>query len=36
MKITRFEDLQAWQHARILTNLVYDATEPGNFTKILN
>lgn len=33
MKITRFEDLQAWQHARILTNLVYDATDQGSFTR---
>lgn len=33
MKTTRFEDLQAWQHARILTSLFYDATEQGNFTK---
>ena len=33
MKITRFEDLQAWQHARVLANLVYDATDQGNFAK---
>ena len=33
MKITRFEDLQAWQQARVLANLVYDATEQGSFAK---
>ena len=33
MKITRFEDLQAWQQARVLANLVYDATEAK---KIIN
>jgi hypothetical protein len=25
MKITRFEDIEAWQEARELVNLVYDA-----------
>ena len=30
MKIARFEDLQAWQQARVLANLVYDATDKGN------
>ena len=33
MKITRFEDLQAWQQARVLANLVYDATDHGNFAR---
>ena len=33
MKITRFEDLQAWQQARILVNMVYDAAEQGRFMK---
>ena len=33
MKIQRFEDLQAWQQARVLANLVYDATDQGNFAK---
>ncbi len=33
MKITRFEDLQAWQQGRVLANLVYDATDQGNFAK---
>jgi len=33
MKITRFEDLQAWQQARVLANLIYDATDQGSFAK---
>jgi four helix bundle protein len=33
MKITRFEDLQAWQQAHVLANLVYDATDQGSFAK---
>jgi four helix bundle protein len=33
MKITRFEDLQAWQQARVLANLVYDAIDQGNFAR---
>jgi four helix bundle protein len=33
MRITRFEDLQAWQQGRVLANLVYDATGRGNFAK---
>ncbi len=33
MKIERFEDIKAWQVARVLTNLVYDATETGAFAK---
>ena len=33
MKITRFEDLQAWQQARVLANLVYDATDQGKFAR---
>ena len=33
MKILRFEDLQAWQHARILANMVYDAADQGRFAK---
>ena len=33
MKIERFEDIRAWQQARELTNLVYDLTEQGNFTR---
>ncbi len=31
MKVTRFEDLRAWQQARVLANLVYDATDQGIF-----
>ena len=33
MKIERFEDIRAWQEARVLTNLVYDATEAGTFAR---
>ena len=33
MKIERFEDIKAWQSARELANLVYDATEAGAFAK---
>jgi four helix bundle protein len=29
MKITRFEDLQCWQEARILVNMVYEAIKKG-------
>jgi four helix bundle protein len=31
VKISRFEDIEAWQAARTLTNLVYDATDNGAF-----
>jgi hypothetical protein len=33
MKIRRFADLQAWQQARMPANLIYDATDLGNFAK---
>jgi four helix bundle protein len=33
MKVQRFEDLQAWQQARVLANMVYDAAEQGRFVK---
>ena len=33
MKITRFEDIEAWQIARDLTRLVYKAVKKGNFSK---
>ena len=33
MKIQRFEDLQCWQKARQLTNLIYDLTDRPTFTK---
>jgi hypothetical protein len=32
-KIERFEDLQSWQKARQLTNLIYDLTEHPQFSK---
>lgn len=33
MKIERFEDVKAWRAARVLANLIYDATEAGNFVR---
>jgi len=33
MKVQRFEDLQCWQKARQLTNLIYDLTDRPAFTK---
>jgi four helix bundle protein len=33
MKIERFEDIRAWQGARVLTNMVYDASDRGPFAK---
>jgi four helix bundle protein len=33
MKIQRFEDLQCWQKARQLTNLIYDLTDRPVFAK---
>jgi four helix bundle protein len=33
MKIERFEDIVAWQKARELTNLIYDAAEKEKFSK---
>ncbi len=35
MKIERFEDVQGWKEARVLANLVYDATDKGPFAKDL-
>ena len=32
-KIERFEDIKAWQQARVLTNMVYDVTEAGTFAR---
>lgn len=32
-KIERFEDLQSWQKARQLTNLIYDLTQLPKFSK---
>jgi four helix bundle protein len=31
--ITRFEDIQAWQEARILVKMVYVLTEEGKFSR---
>jgi len=35
MKLTRFEDLECWQEARRLTQMVYRATNDGVFKKDL-
>jgi len=32
-KIERFEDLQSWQKARQLTNLIYDITNHNDFSR---
>ncbi|MFQ5399610.1 MAG: four helix bundle protein [Anaerolineae bacterium] len=32
-KIERCEDLKSWQKARQLTNMIYDFSETGNFSK---
>ncbi len=32
-KIERFEDLQSWQKARLLTNVIYDMTEHAIFSR---
>lgn len=32
-KIQRFEELQSWQKARVLVNLIYDLTEHPKFAK---
>ena len=33
MRIERFEDIRAWQEARGLTNMVYDASDKGPFAR---
>ena len=33
MKITKFEDIEAWQSARLLAHNVYQASIKGNFSK---
>ena len=33
MKITRFEDIEAWQIGRELTRLIYDITKQGKFVR---
>jgi len=35
-KIARFEDLQSWQKARQLANLIYDLTAQAAFSKDFN
>ena len=35
MKISRFEDLDCWQEARILVKKIYESTKDGNFKKDL-
>ena len=35
MKLSRFEDLQCWQQAKVLTGQVYAATKDGVFKKDL-
>ena len=32
-RIERFEDIEAWQQARILTQMIYQATAHGGFTR---
>ncbi len=33
MKVERFEDLIAWQKARVLTNRIYELTRTGDFAR---
>lgn len=33
MRITRFEDIESWQLARELTNLIYHIVKTHNFSK---
>jgi len=33
MKIKRFEDIKAWQEARVLTQMAYSVTKPHPFNK---
>ena len=35
MRITRFEDLECWQQARVLVKMVYEATRGKDFKKDL-
>ena len=32
-KITKFEDIEAWQHARLLTKAIYQITSTGLFSR---
>ena len=33
MKINKFEDIEAWQEARVLTNLIYNLNKNGKISK---
>lgn len=33
MKIFKFEEIESWQEARKLTNIIYEITKIGNFSK---
>jgi four helix bundle protein len=33
MRIERFEDIEAWQEARILANMIFDITQKDEFLK---
>jgi four helix bundle protein len=33
MKIECFQDIEAWQQARVLANMVYDAVDQANFSR---
>jgi four helix bundle protein len=33
MRISKFEDLDCWQEARLLVRKIYEATKDGNFKK---
>jgi len=33
MAIQRFEEIRAWQEARVLTRMVYEASSTGAFAK---
>ncbi|HLT46181.1 MAG TPA: four helix bundle protein [Rubricoccaceae bacterium] len=32
-RIQQFEDIEAWQQARVLANRIYDATQAGSFER---
>lgn len=33
MKINKFEDLECWKEARVLTRVIYDCTKRSTFSK---
>jgi hypothetical protein len=35
MRISKFEDLDCWQEARLLVGKIYEVTEDGHFKKDL-